>query len=189
MAAAAASVAVALLALAGAGQAFYLPGVAPRTFRYGDRVRRPVGTGRRDRTEANPALSPGEGESSAWFAGCVRVCPCVGMPSSVPLGKPGAGSMENLCHGDALRAGGSRAEAMGPPPIIPARLMPPTCPPSRLPVLPACHTHDARPADGTGEQVELKVNKLTSVHTQLPTDYYGLKFCKPKHGVVRVPSQ
>eukprot|EP00616_Rhizochromulina_sp_CCMP1243_P016029 CAMPEP_0118963066 /NCGR_PEP_ID=MMETSP1173-20130426/1142_1 /TAXON_ID=1034831 /ORGANISM="Rhizochromulina marina cf, Strain CCMP1243" /LENGTH=637 /DNA_ID=CAMNT_0006911381 /DNA_START=18 /DNA_END=1931 /DNA_ORIENTATION=+ len=36
-----------------------------------------------------------------------------------------------------------------------------------------------------GDRVELKVNKLTSVHTQLPTDYYGLKFCKPKHGVIR----
>jgi transmembrane 9 superfamily member 2/4 len=34
-----------------------------------------------------------------------------------------------------------------------------------------------------GEQVDLKVNKLTSVHTQLPYDYYSLKFCKPKDGV------
>ena len=33
------------------------------------------------------------------------------------------------------------------------------------------------------EEVELKVNKLSSVHTQLPYDYYSLKFCKPKGGV------
>jgi transmembrane 9 superfamily protein 2/4 len=30
-----------------------------------------------------------------------------------------------------------------------------------------------------GEKVELKVNKLTSVHTQLPYKYYSLPFCKP----------
>lgn len=35
-------------------------------------------------------------------------------------------------------------------------------------------------------QVELKVNKLNSIHTQLPYDFYNLKFCKPKGGVVRV---
>ena len=34
-----------------------------------------------------------------------------------------------------------------------------------------------------GEEVDLKVNKLTSVHTQLPYDYYSLKFCKPDDGV------
>jgi len=34
-----------------------------------------------------------------------------------------------------------------------------------------------------GEDVELKVNSLTSVHTQLPYDYYSLKFCKPLQGV------
>lgn len=34
-----------------------------------------------------------------------------------------------------------------------------------------------------GEDVELKVNSLTSVHTQLPYDYYSLKFCKPLEGV------
>ena len=34
-----------------------------------------------------------------------------------------------------------------------------------------------------GESVELKVNKLSSIHTQLPYDYYSLKFCKPKEGV------
>lgn len=34
-----------------------------------------------------------------------------------------------------------------------------------------------------GENVELKVNKLSSVHTLLPYDYYSLKFCKPSEGV------
>eukprot|EP01041_Mallomonas_annulata_P008975 gene8975-18573_t len=34
-----------------------------------------------------------------------------------------------------------------------------------------------------GETVELKVNKLSSTHTQLPFDYYSLKFCKPRGGV------
>lgn len=34
-----------------------------------------------------------------------------------------------------------------------------------------------------GEKVELKVNKLTSIHTQLPYDYYSHKFCKPNGGV------
>jgi len=31
-----------------------------------------------------------------------------------------------------------------------------------------------------GDKVEIKVNKLTSTHTQLPYDYYSLPFCKPK---------
>ncbi|CAM9378314.1 unnamed protein product [Phaeothamnion confervicola] len=35
-----------------------------------------------------------------------------------------------------------------------------------------------------GERVEVKVNKLTSVHTQLPMDYYSMPFCKPKGGVL-----
>ena len=35
-------------------------------------------------------------------------------------------------------------------------------------------------------QVELKVNKMTSVHTQVPYDYYALKFCKPRSGVQQV---
>ena len=34
-----------------------------------------------------------------------------------------------------------------------------------------------------GDKVELKVNKLTSVHTQLPYDYYTVKFCEPHGGV------
>lgn len=32
---------------------------------------------------------------------------------------------------------------------------------------------------GYGKPVELKVNKLTSVHTQLPYKYYSLPFCRP----------
>lgn len=34
-----------------------------------------------------------------------------------------------------------------------------------------------------GDRVELKVNKLSSVHTQLPYDYYSLRFCKPDGGI------
>jgi transmembrane 9 superfamily member 2/4 len=34
-----------------------------------------------------------------------------------------------------------------------------------------------------GEQVSLKVNKLSSIHTQLPYNYYSLKYCKPKEGI------
>ena len=34
-----------------------------------------------------------------------------------------------------------------------------------------------------GDKVDLKVNKLSSVHTQLPYDYYYLKYCKPKEGI------
>lgn len=34
-----------------------------------------------------------------------------------------------------------------------------------------------------GEKVELKVNKLTSVRTQIPYDYYSHRYCKPKSGV------
>jgi hypothetical protein len=30
-----------------------------------------------------------------------------------------------------------------------------------------------------GEAVEMKVNKLDSIHTQLPYDYYSLPFCRP----------
>lgn len=37
-----------------------------------------------------------------------------------------------------------------------------------------------------GERVDLKVNKLNSVHTQLPYNYYDFKFCRPPGGVVGV---
>jgi transmembrane 9 superfamily protein 2/4 len=35
----------------------------------------------------------------------------------------------------------------------------------------------------SGESVDLKVNKLTSTHTQIPYDYYKLKFCRPQDGI------
>ena len=35
----------------------------------------------------------------------------------------------------------------------------------------------------TGEKVQLKVNSLTSTHTQIPRDFYRLPFCKPNEGV------
>jgi len=42
----------------------------------------------------------------------------------------------------------------------------------------------AAPQDyASGQQVELKVNKMTSVHTQLPYKYYSLPFCKPENPV------
>eukprot|EP00635_Sarcinochrysidales_sp_CCMP3193_P011481 CAMPEP_0118908982 /NCGR_PEP_ID=MMETSP1166-20130328/11752_1 /TAXON_ID=1104430 /ORGANISM="Chrysoreinhardia sp, Strain CCMP3193" /LENGTH=666 /DNA_ID=CAMNT_0006848393 /DNA_START=11 /DNA_END=2011 /DNA_ORIENTATION=+ len=34
-----------------------------------------------------------------------------------------------------------------------------------------------------GDKVELKVNKLTSVHTQIPYDYYSMRFCPPRGGI------
>ena len=33
-----------------------------------------------------------------------------------------------------------------------------------------------------GDDVPLKVNALTSVHTQIPKDYYRLPFCQPEGG-------
>jgi len=33
-----------------------------------------------------------------------------------------------------------------------------------------------------GEEVPMKVNSLTSIHTQLPKDYYRLPFCRPTGG-------
>jgi len=33
------------------------------------------------------------------------------------------------------------------------------------------------------DKVDLKVNAMTSVHTQLPKDYYRLPFCKPPEGI------
>jgi len=35
----------------------------------------------------------------------------------------------------------------------------------------------------TGAEVPLKVNSMTSIHTQIPKDYYRLPFCKPSSGV------
>ena len=36
---------------------------------------------------------------------------------------------------------------------------------------------------GKNEKVDLKVNSMTSIHTQLPKDYYRLPFCKPAEGI------
>ena len=33
-----------------------------------------------------------------------------------------------------------------------------------------------------GAAVEMKVNAMTSIHTQIPKDYYRMPFCKPKNG-------
>ena len=33
-----------------------------------------------------------------------------------------------------------------------------------------------------GDEVELKVNALTSIHTQIPKPYYRLPFCEPEDG-------
>eukprot|EP01084_Bolivina_argentea_P206978 353244_1 len=37
------------------------------------------------------------------------------------------------------------------------------------------------------EKVEIMVNKLTSIRTQIPMDYYSLPFCKPEGGVKEAP--
>lgn len=34
-----------------------------------------------------------------------------------------------------------------------------------------------------GEEVELKVNKISSMRTQLPLDYYSLPYCRPTNGI------
>lgn len=33
-----------------------------------------------------------------------------------------------------------------------------------------------------GQNVPMKVNSITSVHTQIPKDYYRLPFCRPEEG-------
>eukprot|EP01117_Protostelium_nocturnum_P020109 TRINITY_DN88_c0_g2_i1.p1 TRINITY_DN88_c0_g2~~TRINITY_DN88_c0_g2_i1.p1 ORF type:complete len:630 (+),score=205.75 TRINITY_DN88_c0_g2_i1:39-1892(+) len=38
-----------------------------------------------------------------------------------------------------------------------------------------------------GERVELKMNKLTSINTQLPFEYYSLPFCREKEGFKKDP--
>jgi transmembrane 9 superfamily protein 2/4 len=38
----------------------------------------------------------------------------------------------------------------------------------------------------TGSKVDVKVNSLTSVKTQLPYEYYSLPFCVPDEGPVQV---
>jgi transmembrane 9 superfamily protein 2/4 len=45
--------------------------------------------------------------------------------------------------------------------------------------IPGIQPHSFQP----GEDVPLKVNALTSTHTQIPRDYYRLPFCRPEKGV------
>jgi transmembrane 9 superfamily protein 2/4 len=45
--------------------------------------------------------------------------------------------------------------------------------------VPGVHPHTF----SAGDDVPLKVNALTSVHTQIPKDYYRLPFCEPESGV------
>ena len=44
--------------------------------------------------------------------------------------------------------------------------------------VPGVHPHSFK----DGEEVHVKVNALTSTHTQIPRDYYRLPFCQPEHG-------
>ena len=34
-----------------------------------------------------------------------------------------------------------------------------------------------------GDEVQMKVNAVTSIHTQIPKPYYRLPFCKPEDGI------
>ena len=54
-------------------------------------------------------------------------------------------------------------------------------------LLPLCHTRAAFYLPGVapvqfeeGQKVDMFVNKMSSVKTQLPFDYYDLNFCKPE---------
>lgn len=57
-------------------------------------------------------------------------------------------------------------------------------------LLTSCHAYylpGVRPTNyEKGSLVDVKVNSLTSVKTQLPYEYYSLPFCKPREGVVQV---
>lgn len=33
-----------------------------------------------------------------------------------------------------------------------------------------------------GQKIDVKAVKMTSIHTQLPYEYYSLPFCRPKKG-------
>lgn len=39
---------------------------------------------------------------------------------------------------------------------------------------------------GQGERLDVKVNSITSIETELPYSYYSLPFCKPKEGIQKV---
>lgn len=40
-----------------------------------------------------------------------------------------------------------------------------------------------------GQQIDVKAVKMTSVHTQLPYEYYSLPFCLPKNGSFHYKSE
>lgn len=39
------------------------------------------------------------------------------------------------------------------------------------------------------QQIEVKAVKMTSIHTQLPYEYYSLPFCVPKNGSIHYKSE
>lgn len=48
--------------------------------------------------------------------------------------------------------------------------------------LPGTYLHPYR----KGAKLEVKVNSITSIETELPYSYYSLPFCKPKEGIQKV---
>ena len=108
------------LALCGGARAFYLPGVAPRTFRYGDKVERAAASDAdtTGRVSAAPRFAPRRTKQRGW-----------GHPSTRVEGAPST----------RVVVAGARAE-----------------------------TSARRPRFAlTRYSRRLKVNKLTSVHTQI----------------------
>ena len=124
---------------------------------------------------------------------CSCCCCCWGgvAAAAVLLGPASAACWysSGCCRGAATTTAVTVAPAPRPNlplPLAPALLRPPLRPPS--PPAPP----PSRPSSlfaTTPHQVELKVNKLTSVHTQLPYDYYTVKFCEPHGGVQQVSQQ
>lgn len=35
-----------------------------------------------------------------------------------------------------------------------------------------------------GQKIDVKAVKMTSIHTQLPYEYYSLPFCRPNNGII-----
>lgn len=40
-----------------------------------------------------------------------------------------------------------------------------------------------------GQKIDVKAVKMTSIHTQLPYEYYSIQFCFPKNGTVIYKSE
>lgn len=40
-----------------------------------------------------------------------------------------------------------------------------------------------------GQQIDVKAVKMTSIHTQLPYEYYSLPFCLPKNGSLQYKTE